>query len=188
LPFALAALAVSTPSEASVPSAITDPARAYVAARAASISGDHAQAAQIYSRLATRSNDAAIEQRAISEAIGAGDMALALRLVGASKQRLTVDSKLLLVADALRRGKDDLAIQLLGGGTPGPDLAFWQPLVRAWQQTGELPVPPGRVSRHFGTVTDEIRAIALRSSPSMPRPALPWFIRLSRFFRRPPPT
>jgi len=71
------------------------------------------------------------------------------------------------------------------------DEAFFEkvwPLVRAWQQTGELPVAPGRVSRHFGTVTDEIRAIALRSSPSMPRPALPWFIRLSRFFRRPPPT
>ena len=71
------------------------------------------------------------------------------------------------------------------------DEAFFEkvwPLVRAWQQTGELPVPPRRVSRHFGTVTDEIRAIALRSSPSMPRPTLPWFIRLSRFFRRTPPT
>jgi len=68
-------------------------------------------------------------------------MALALRLVGASKQRLTVDSKLLLVADALRRGKDDLAIQLLGGGTPGPDLAFWQPLVRAWQAVERRDAP-----------------------------------------------
>jgi hypothetical protein len=71
------------------------------------------------------------------------------------------------------------------------DEAFFEkvwPLVRAWQQTGETPVPPRRDSRHWGTVTDEIRSIALRSSPSMPRPVEPWFIRLSRYFRRTPPT
>jgi tetratricopeptide (TPR) repeat protein len=129
---ALVALVLAGPASASVPSPISDPARAYIAARAASISGDHGQAAEIYARLAARSNNTAIEQRAISEAIGAGDMELALRLIGSSKQRTTVDSKLLLVADALRRGKDQQAEQILGPGIPGPDLAFWQPLVRAW--------------------------------------------------------
>jgi tetratricopeptide (TPR) repeat protein len=125
-------MVVTAPTAATVPSLISDPARAYIAARAASISGNHSQAAEIYARLAARSDNAQLEQRAISEAIGAGDMQLALRLIAASKQRATVDSKLLLVADALRRGKDAEAERFLSSAVPGPDLSFWQPLVRAW--------------------------------------------------------
>jgi hypothetical protein len=86
------ALAFATPAAASVPTALSDPAAAYVAARAASIGGDHVQAAQIYAALAARSNDTLLDQRAISEAIGAGQMQLALRLVSQSKQASSVDS------------------------------------------------------------------------------------------------
>jgi tetratricopeptide (TPR) repeat protein len=125
-------LALATPAAASVPTALSDPAAAYVSARAASISGDHVQAAQIYAALAARSNDTVLDQRAISEAIGAGQMPLALRMVSQSRQASSVDSKLLLVADALRRGKEADADRLLAATGSGPNLSFWQPLVQAW--------------------------------------------------------
>ena len=105
----------------------------YVAARAASISGDHAEAAELYARLATSSADKDLRQRAISAAISAGDMALALRLIRETPQtNFTVDSRLLLVADALRRGDNGQAAQLLGKSASGADLSFWAPLVEAW--------------------------------------------------------
>ena len=111
---------------------INDPARAYVTARAAAISGDHAEAAEIYARLAARSSDTDLKQKAIGEAISAGDMALALRLIPQAGGARTVDSKLLMVADALRRGRSTEASQLLAKRADDPDLSFWQPLVEAW--------------------------------------------------------
>ena len=129
----MAALLASAPAIATVPAISADPATAYVAARAASISGDHAQAAELYARLATGSSDVDLQRRAISEAISAGDMPLALRLIRQSaKPASTVNSKLLLVTDALRRNKDTEAIQLLSPGSTGPDLSFWVPLIQAW--------------------------------------------------------
>jgi hypothetical protein len=44
----------------------------------------------------------------------------------------TVNSKLLLVADALKRGADSEAVQLLSKSSGGADLGFWEPMVRAW--------------------------------------------------------
>ncbi len=110
-----------------------DPASTYVAARAASISGNHAQAAELYARLAAASADSDLQRRAISEAITSGDMPLALQLIRASaKPTQTVDSKLLLVADALRNGRDSEAVTLLSKSSGGADLSFWAPLVQAW--------------------------------------------------------
>ena len=110
-----------------------DPASAYIAARAASISGNHAQAAELYARLAAGSGDPDLKRRAVSEAITAGDMPLALNLIRQSaKPTATIDSKLLLVADALKRGKDAEAVQLLSAASGGADLSFWSPLVQAW--------------------------------------------------------
>ncbi len=110
-----------------------DPATDYVTARAASISGNHAQAAQLFASLAARSSDADLQRRAISEAITAGDMPLALRLIRQSANpAATVDSKLLLVVDALKRGKDAEAIRFLSAASGGADLSFWSPLVQAW--------------------------------------------------------
>jgi tetratricopeptide (TPR) repeat protein len=111
----------------------SDPAVAYVAARAASISGDHAGAAELYARLAAASANSDLQHRAIVEAITAGDMPLALRLIRQSaKPTASVDSKLLLVADALKRGKAAEAVQLLSKDAGGADLSFWAPLVQAW--------------------------------------------------------
>jgi tetratricopeptide (TPR) repeat protein len=129
---AAAALAIA-PASATVPSIPADPASAYVAARAASISGDHAQAAELYARLAAESSNRDLQQRAVSEAVTAGDMALALRLIHASaKPTGTVDSKLLLVAEALKGGRDADAVRLLSKEAGGADLSFWAPLVQAW--------------------------------------------------------
>jgi tetratricopeptide (TPR) repeat protein len=118
---------------AAVPAVAEDPARAYVAARAASISGDHAGAAELYAGLAEASTNSDLRQKAISEAISAGNMKLALRLIGQAPQdRLSIDSKLLLVADALKRGDSAQAAQLLGKSGVGADLSFWVPLIESW--------------------------------------------------------
>ena len=132
---ALAAILIAPPAAAEVPAVGSGGAMDYIAARAASISGNHAQAAQLYARLATSSSDTDLRQRAIAAAISAGDLPLALRLIRAGPQdRLPIDSKLLLVADALLRGQDAQAVQLLGNSPTGADLAFWVPLVQAWGQ------------------------------------------------------
>jgi tetratricopeptide (TPR) repeat protein len=116
-----------------VPDVGNDPAKAYVAARAASISGDHVQAAQIYARLAASSNESVLKQEAVSEAVSAGDIPLALQLVRQLPQGdLSVDSRILLVAEALRRGDNARALQLLNQKVGDADLSFWSPLVQAW--------------------------------------------------------
>jgi tetratricopeptide (TPR) repeat protein len=163
-----AALVLAAPAAASIPSPAADPAKAYVAARAASISGNHVEAAQIYAALAAGSNDKELDQRAISEAISAGQMPLALRLIAQSKQAASVDSKLLLVADALRNGKEADADRILAPGGGPPDLSFWQPLVEAWQaadrrdSTAALSIL-GRVPRNsaFAAFVDEESALIL---------------------------
>jgi tetratricopeptide (TPR) repeat protein len=104
-----------------------------VAARAASISGDHARAAELYASLAHASSDSDITQRAISEAVSAGSMELALSLARQSPDaRSSMNSRLLLIADALKRGDDTEAVQLLSIASGGSDLSFWEPMVRAW--------------------------------------------------------
>ena len=123
---------MAVPASANVPK-IEDPASAYVTARAASISGEPARAAEIYAALAAGSNHSDLRARAVSEAISAGNMALALRLLRQSPQQPGgVNSKLLLVADALKSGRAAAAVQMLGSGSPGPDLSFWVPLMQAW--------------------------------------------------------
>ncbi len=111
---------------------LSDPASAYVAARAAAISGNHAQSAQIYAQLAARSSNPDLSRKAVDEAISAGNMPLALRLLSQNSHKLTVDSRLLLVADSLRRHKSADAITYLAGAGGSGSLSFWEPLVRAW--------------------------------------------------------
>jgi hypothetical protein len=66
------------------------------------------------------------------------------------------------------------------------DEAFFDkvwPLVRAWQQTDDMPVSPRRVSRGVGTFTDEIRSIALESLPGSPQQSK-FLTRLGRLLKR----
>ncbi|QNM83394.1 tetratricopeptide repeat protein [Sphingomonas sabuli] len=112
---------------------ISDPAKAYIEARAASISGRPAQAAEILATLAEGSANPDLRDRAVYEAMSAGDMKLALRLLKTSpRPAASFNAKLLLVAEALKERRDAEAIRLLGPDVGGPDLSFWTPLVRAW--------------------------------------------------------
>lgn len=123
----------ASPALASTPALVGDPASAYVTARAASISGNHAQAAELYARLVAGSSESALIDKAVGAAISAGNTPLALRLIrGAPNAPRSVDSKLLLVADALRRGQAGEAAAVLGSSRAEGDLAFWLPLVQAW--------------------------------------------------------
>ena len=111
----------------------SNPASTYVSARAAAISGNHARAAELYARLAAGSSQSALVDKAVGAAIGAGNMPLALQLIRSAPQAPnTVDSKLLLVADALRRGQSAEAAAVLGSSRNSGDLGFWLPLVHAW--------------------------------------------------------
>ena len=59
-------------------------------------------------------NNVDLSRRALSEAIGAGDMALALRLARSiPPAKLPSDARLLLVADELRRNRTDRALAWL---------------------------------------------------------------------------
>ncbi|MBA2770725.1 MAG: hypothetical protein H0U34_01715, partial [Sphingomonas sp.] len=123
----------AAPAAASTPAITGDRGSVYVSARAASISGNHAQAAELYARLASGSSERALVDKAVGAAISAGNMPLALQLIRAAPQQpKSVDSKLLLVADALRRGQSAEAAAVLGASKQDGDLGFWLPLVQAW--------------------------------------------------------
>ena len=131
------AAAVAAPSAAAVRRPPGDDLlRTYVQARAAEAVGDEARAAQLFAGLAAADPaDPTIAQRALDGAIAAGNFPLALKVArGLPAKELSLDARLLLVADDLRAGRVTLALASLE--TPGqtPDLSFMGPLVRAWDQ------------------------------------------------------
>ena len=110
--------------------------RAYVQARAAEAVGDEGRAAELFSRLASADPaDPTIAQRALGGAIAAGNAPLALRIARAlpAKQR-GLNARLLLVADDLKERRTADALAILETPGQAPDLAFFGPLVRAWDQ------------------------------------------------------
>ncbi|MEA3080944.1 MAG: hypothetical protein QOD54_612, partial [Sphingomonadales bacterium] len=131
---AAAALALGASPASGARLSISDSARTYVAARAAAMSGDHARAAQLLAALAGAQPDQAdIARKALSEAMGAGDMGLALRLsrsVPAAK--LPVDARLLLATEEIRRRHPERAAQWLAQTGDNGDLTFLAPVINAW--------------------------------------------------------
>src|SRR5215210_8678963 len=78
-----AALAVfaTLPAPAAARLSDSDPARTYIEARTAAMNGDHSRAAQLLASLAgSEPNQIDIAKKALSEAVGAGQMDLALNL------------------------------------------------------------------------------------------------------------
>jgi tetratricopeptide (TPR) repeat protein len=74
-----------------------------------------------------------IAREAVSQAISAGDIKLALRLVRALPAAATpIEAQLLQVADALRSNDHRRAITLLQGTSESGELAFLKPFVEAW--------------------------------------------------------
>lgn len=129
----MAALALgSVPAQARF--SVEDPAQTYVQARAAAMSGDHARAAQLLASLAqSQPGQADIAKKALSEAIGAGQMDLALNLAGTvPAATLPTEARLLLAGEEIKRGHPERAQPWLAvaGGTG--DLSFLAPVISAW--------------------------------------------------------
>jgi tetratricopeptide (TPR) repeat protein len=131
----VAALALgSVPAEALARVSASDPARTYIQARAAAMSGDHSRAAQLLASLAeSEPGQADLSKKALLEAIGAGQMDLALRLVhDVPTTKLPTDARLLLVAEEIRRGHPERAQPWLAVKSDNGDLTFLSPLLGAW--------------------------------------------------------
>jgi tetratricopeptide (TPR) repeat protein len=130
---ALAALAL-IPTPAAARLAVGDPLRTYVQARAAAINGDHGEAAQLLATLAqSQPEQVDIAKKALAEAIGAGNMGLALNLAHSiPAAKLSSDARLLLVADEVKRRRLDRAMAWLAVSGDNGDLTFLSPLITAW--------------------------------------------------------
>ena len=106
----------------------------YVQARAAAMSGQHARSAELLASLA-QSNPAnqSLARKALAQAVDAGNMALAVDLARRlPPSQLSIDGRLLLITDALNRGRFDQAVALVSAGGDEGNLAFLDPLIRAW--------------------------------------------------------
>lgn len=95
--------------------------------------GDHARAAELLATVAAAQPDQVqFAQQALTEAISAGRTDLALSLVGRiPAEKLSIDARLLMVAESVKQRRLDRALQWLGdGGQQG--LGFLAPLLGAW--------------------------------------------------------
>jgi tetratricopeptide (TPR) repeat protein len=119
-----------------------DPGRTYIQARAAAMNGDHAEAAQLLASLAGSQPDQVdIAKKALSEAIGAGQIDLAMSLArNIPAAKLPSDARLLLVTDEMKRRHPDRAVQWLSVTGDNGDLSFLTPLITAWDsaERGDL--------------------------------------------------
>lgn len=96
--------------------------------------GDHARAAQLLASLAAAEpGQAELTKKALSEAVGAGRMDLALNLArGLPVAKLPTDARLLLVGEEIRHGRPDRALPWLVASGNAGDLTFLSPLISAW--------------------------------------------------------
>lgn len=121
-----------------------DPPRVYLAAKAAAIEGNHSRSAQLLAQLvdsSTASQSVAIE--AVSQAISAGDMKLALRLMKSLPAgSVPIQGRFLQLAEALRSNDSARAVGVLqGSSTPGTDIGFLRPFVTAWTAADARDLP-----------------------------------------------
>jgi tetratricopeptide (TPR) repeat protein len=107
----------------------------FVGARAAALSGDLRRSALLYASLAeAEPGNEVVANRAIVNAIDAGDIRLALRLAERRPPAsLPVNARLLLTADRLAKGKEKEALALLRISETHADLGFLAPVVEALQ-------------------------------------------------------
>ena len=109
----------------------------YVAARAAQMQGDEARSARLFAAMANADPaDKTIARRAIATAIQSGQGELAVSLAKRLPlDQLPVDARLMLAADALRKGETNDAISILQKGITTTEADLFAPLVRAWALT-----------------------------------------------------
>jgi tetratricopeptide (TPR) repeat protein len=98
------------------------------------MSGDHARAAQLLATLADAEPDQVqFAQQALTEALGAGQIDLAMSLTAKiPPAKLSTDARLLLVADAVKQHRLDRALPWLNATGANGDLTFLAPLLTAW--------------------------------------------------------
>jgi len=120
-----------------------DPPRVYLAARAAAIDGHHGRSAQLLAQLVdTSTANQSVAKEAVSQAIKAGDMKLALRLMKSLPADSTpIEGRFLQIAEAIRSNDSARAIQLLQGASPGTDIGFLRPFVTAWAAADARDLP-----------------------------------------------
>lgn len=153
---------------------------AYIDARAAEIQGDEARSARIYAGMsAADPTDQVIARRAVAAAIQSGQAELAVSLSRRIKQsELPVEARLMLAADALRRGKSADAIAELERGATSTEVDLFAPLLRAWDQTargrpdGVAALTMLNANSSLGAVADQHRA-AMLFALNRPDEALP---------------
>lgn len=134
----IAFAALAPAAAAASTAANADPARTYIRARVAAMNGDHSSAAELLSALSsTRPGESDLKGKALSEALGAGRMDLAIPAARAiPPNELASDARLLLVADAIKGGRiADARTYLAIKGATG-DLLFLAPLIDAWAAAG----------------------------------------------------
>ncbi|MEO7635613.1 MAG: tetratricopeptide repeat protein [Sphingomicrobium sp.] len=124
----------ASPATASTWRAPSDPARAYIEARAAGMNGEHARSADLLATIAQSTpGEPDVARKALTEALGAGRMDLALQLArSTAATKLPSDARLLLVADELRRKRPGDALRWLAVTGESGDLQFLAPLINAW--------------------------------------------------------
>jgi tetratricopeptide (TPR) repeat protein len=134
LPAAAAVAALLLPTPALALARSSNAARTYLEARAAAIDGNHSRAAQLLARLVdTSAANQTVTKQALSQAISAGDMKLALRLVrGLPAAETPIEARMLQVAEALRSNDGARALALLQDRSEAGDLGFVRPFVQAW--------------------------------------------------------
>ncbi len=141
----------------------------YIDARAAEMQGDEARSARLYASIAAADPaDTGIARRAIAAAIQSGQADLAILLARRLKSAdLPVDARLMLAADALRRGKAGEAITELERGATSTEVELFAPLVRAWDHTargkegGVAALAALQPKSPLASVADEQRAAML---------------------------
>ena len=130
----MALLITATPAAAKLKAVPGDPGLIYLQARAASLTGDHARSAELLAALAqAQPSQIDLSRKAVSEAINAGNMDLALQQVRLIPARsLSSEARLLLAADELRRNRPERALPWLAAAGDSMPLEFLSPVVAAW--------------------------------------------------------
>lgn len=98
------------------------------------MNGEHVRAAQLLASLADSEPDVIqFAQQALTEAIGAGQMDLALGITAKiPPAKLSTDARLLLVTNAVKQHRIDRALPWLTATGGNGDLTFLSPLLTAW--------------------------------------------------------
>jgi tetratricopeptide (TPR) repeat protein len=135
-------LSIASPADARLTVSVENPAMAYVAARAAAMSGDHASSAELLAALAERlPQDTDLSRKALIEAMNAGNLELAIKLAREVRpESLPNEARLMMVAEQVRARHPERGLPWLAVKGDNGDLNFLAPLLTSWMaaERGDL--------------------------------------------------